>query len=645
MKKNCKLIPTLYATATTIILLLCTSSCKQTNKQQNIPFYNQKVSDTLKPLLNRAFEVQDSNTIASLPYYERALQLAKAVNDGAAQSKIYRNLVFINSVHRNDFETAIAISDSSLVFANEVNDANLLCNMYGVRSVVYQVAGKTDEAVKASTRALQYMEQDRAPDSLKNFPLYINVARLYIDLGNYHLANENAEKFLEHYSAQHDTTRMILAYQTLSASAYQNNDSNNFYTNTQKAWQLLQTQKNNPYTDQVYSSLVAMYKSQHQYDLAREFANKRMEYLSQGKPPDYYINLIQMTEIAFESKDTLYAKEILKYGIPLEGMFDLPLAHQKNLSDGYYKILKMTGNNVMANAALENAYRLSSELRTQEINKDLEKYEIERKKVMQENLLLSKELQLNRKNNTISIMTISALLLLVAGIAFFISYKRKIQLQKSRIALLEKEKEWERSTANLQGQLDERNRISQELHDELGATLTSITLAAEVLKSDQEEEKREVNIIADRASEMAGKMNEIVWSLNAGNDNLQSLVSYIRKFSAGFLNEAGVRLQFEELLKEPLMEVKGNVRRDIYLTVKEAVHNIVKHSAATLVAVQIEEEGALSIVIKDNGKGIDEQSLFAGNGLKNMRKRIENLGGKIEWENEGGTIIHIRILL
>ena len=627
-----------------MLSLLFLFSCKQkSTTEQAVPFYQQKVSDTVKPLLNKAFDVQDSNAIASLPYYEKAMEVAKQVDDKPAQSRVYRNLVFIHSVHKNDFEKAIAVSDSSLVFAKEVNDANLLCNMYGVRSVVYQVAGKLNEAVQASTTALQYMEQDKAPDSLKNYPLYINVARLYIDLGNYHLANENAEKFLKHFSVLKDTTRMILAHQTLSSSAYGNNDSTRFYTHTQKAWELLQTQTNNQYSDQVYSSLVAMYKSQDRYDLAKEFANKRMQYLAQSKPPDYYINLIQMTEIASEAKDTAYAKEILRHGIPLDGMFDLPLAHQKNLYDGYYKILKMTGNGVMANTALENAYRLSAELRKQEINKDLEKYEIERKKVMQENLLLSKELQLNRKNNTISIMTISALLLLVAGIAFFISYKRKMQLQKGRIKLLEKEKEWEHAKATLEGQLDERNRISQELHDELGATLTSITLAAEVLKSEQKEDKIEVNIIADRASEMASRMNEIVWSLNASNDNLQSLVSYIRKFSAGFLNEAGLKIQFNEALSEPLKEVKGNVRRDIYLTVKEAVHNIVKHANATLVTMDISEKEGLFITIKDDGKGIDEKELFTGNGLKNMRKRVENVGGTIEWRNENGTAVYINI--
>lgn len=628
-----------------VAMLLLLFSCEKSRQPQETPFYHQKVSDVLKPLINKAFEVQDSNAVASLPYYEKALQRAKREDDKPAQSKIYRNLIFINSVHKNDFTTALSISDSSLAFANKVNDANLLCNMYGVRSVVFQVAGKTAEAVKASTKALQYMELDEAPDSLKNFPLYINVARLYIDLGNYNLADENAQKFLTHYSALHDTTRMILAYQTLSTAAYQNNDSANFYKHTQQAWELLKTQKNSPYTDQVYSSLVAMYKSKRQFKEAKAFANRRMSYLSESKSPDFYVNLIQMTEIAFEAQDTLYAKEMLQYATLPERMFDLPLAHQKSLYDGFYKIFKMTGNTVLANAALESAYRLSAELRTQEINKDLEKYEIERKKVMQENLLLSKELQLNRKNNTISIMTFSVLLLMVSGMAFFISYKRKIQLQKGQIELLEKEKNWERSTANLQGQLDERNRISQELHDELGATLTSITLAAEVLKSEQTKEKDEVNIIADRASEMAEKMNEIVWSLNTSNDNLQSLVSYIRKFSSGFLSEAGIKTLFTETLKEPMKEVKGNFRRHIYLSIKEAVHNIVKHSTASSVVLQIVENKGLAILISDNGKGMNEQSLYDGNGLKNMKKRIEDLGGKIEWKNEGGTTIRIKVPL
>ena len=627
-----------------LLPLFIAASCHERKQpQQENPFYSQKVTEPVKPLLNRAFEVQDSNAVAALPYYEKALELAKSTGDKPAQAKIYRNLVFINSVHRNDFETALAISDSSIAFAMQLNDANTLCNMYGVRSVVYQVAGKTNEAVKASTMALQYMEKDTAPDSLKNYPLYINVARLYIDLGNYHLADENAKKFLLHYTGKKDTTRMILGHQTLSASAYQNNDSSAFYLHTLKAWELLQTQKNNQYTDQVYSSLVAMHKSRSRYDSARYFADKRMEYLAPQKSPDYYINLIQMTEIAYEATDAGYAKEILKYGVPLDEAANLPLSHRKNLYDGYYKILKMTGNPTMANVFLEKAYSLAAELRTQEINKDLEKYELERKKAMQENLLLNKELQLNRKNNTISVMTVSALLLIVAGAAIFVGYKRKLQLQKGHIELLEKKKEWESAKASLEGQLNERNRISQELHDELGTTLTSITLAAEILKSEQADERSEVNIIADRASEMAGKMNEIVWSLNAENDNLQSLVSYIRKFSSGFLNEAGLKLQFEESLREPFKEVKGNVRRDIYLTAKEAVHNIVKHSGATWIGMEITESEALSIVIKDNGKGIDEQLIYAGNGMKNMRRRIENLGGKIEWKNENGTVVNLKV--
>lgn len=629
------------------ILLLCSYlfSCRQSMEKNTIPFYLQKVSDTVKPLLNKAYVVQDSDAVAAIPYYKKAQSLAKYVDDKPAQARIYRNLVFITSVYQNDFERALAISDSSLVFAKAVNDPNTLCDLYGVRSVVYQVAGKTNEAVEASTMALKYMEEDTAPDSLKNYPLYINVASLYIDLGNYHLANENANKFLKHYADKNDTTRMILAYQTLAKSAYEGNDTVQLLLHGQMAWHLLQTQPSCPYAEQVYSLLAAMYQAKQQYDSAKYFVQKDFDFYSQDKQPDYYVNLTQMTEIAYKSKDTLYAQEILSHGLPLEDLSALPLANKKNLYDGYYKILRMTGNDKMANAFLEKAYWLAADLRKQEINKDLEKYEIERKKAMQENLLLSKELQLNRKNNTISIIVISAFLLIVAGGALFISYKRKLQLQKGRTKLLEEEKIWEKTRAALEGQLNERNRISQELHDELGATLTSITLAAEVLKADQKVEQPEVDIIADRASEMAEKMNEIVWSLNAGNDNLQSLVSYIRKFSAGFLSEAGLKLQFNETLQEPLKEVKGNVRREIYLTVKEAVHNIVKHANATKVFMNISENESLFISIRDNGKGIDEKSFYAGNGLKNMRKRIENLDGSIEWMYNDGTEVKLKIPL
>ena len=91
--------------------------------------------------------------------------------------------------------------------------------------------------------------------------------------------------------------------------------------------------------------------------------------------------------------------------------------------------------------------------------------------------------------------------------------------------------------------------------------------------------------------------------------------------------------------------MKGNVRRNIYLTVKEAIHNIVKHSGATRVHIKIVESEGLFICIKDNGKGMDPAYSLSGNGLKNMQMRINNLEGTIEWQNDGGTSIAINIPL
>lgn len=150
---------------------------------------------------------------------------------------------------------------------------------------------------------------------------------------------------------------------------------------------------------------------------------------------------------------------------------------------------------------------------------------------------------------------------------------------------------------------------------------------------------------------MIDKMGEIVWALNKHNDTLSDLLSYTRAYTVEYLSQNGIQCVVEAPEQFPSQNVAGDFRRNIYLTVKEALHNIVKHSQATRVNISMvtpyNTVGArcnLVITIADNGTGFDEKKIRPfSNGLNNMRKRMESVGGELRIKNENGTSVVLSV--
>ena len=190
----------------------------------------------------------------------------------------------------------------------------------------------------------------------------------------------------------------------------------------------------------------------------------------------------------------------------------------------------------------------------------------------------------------------------------------------------------------------ERQRISAEMHDDIGAGLSGIRLLTEMTKSKVKDEQtaEEVNKIYQSVGDISSKMKEVIWSLNTENDNLPNLIAYLQKQARLSLENYPCHLAVELPEKIASVEIDGETRRNIVLIVKEAIHNIIKHSGSDKVNLTINSKRSqLTITIADNGRGIvDTQIDAAGNGMKNMRKRIEKLKGKLSIQNkEGLTLI------
>jgi len=233
-----------------------------------------------------------------------------------------------------------------------------------------------------------------------------------------------------------------------------------------------------------------------------------------------------------------------------------------------------------------------------------------------------------------SIVALLAVSLLVIGLRIY--YRRKLERQ---MAMLERQQAIEK----------ERTRIATDMHDDLGAGLSRIKFLSETIgikKQQQEPIEEDVNKIREYSHEMIDKMGEIVWALNEKNDSLSDLLSYTRAYAVEYLSQNGIDCKAEVPDNPPLVFVSGEFRRNVFLTIKEALHNVVKHSQATEVDLIMQVNHHLSIKLKDNGTGFDKKNIRPfSNGLTNMESRVKEIGGKLEITNKNGTLLSLSIPL
>lgn len=178
----------------------------------------------------------------------------------------------------------------------------------------------------------------------------------------------------------------------------------------------------------------------------------------------------------------------------------------------------------------------------------------------------------------------------------------------------------------------ERARIAQDLHDDLGNSLTEISLLGSLARGtapDKSETASYLSEITDKSRKIVTALDEIVWAVNPRNDHLSDLVHYLCLFAQDFLKLTGIHCRLDVSRDLPEIPLDSERRHGLYLAVKEALNNAAKYSKATEVWLRFDERNSiLKVVVEDNGKGFDLKSLPPGrNGLMNLRSRLEALGG------------------
>jgi signal transduction histidine kinase len=234
---------------------------------------------------------------------------------------------------------------------------------------------------------------------------------------------------------------------------------------------------------------------------------------------------------------------------------------------------------------------------------------------------------------------------LVAGIVRFVSHRRL----RFALTRLEQQQSLER----------ERMRIARDMHDEMGSKLTKISFLSEHAQVDVESAgplADKINSIAQTSRELLQTMDEIVWVVNPHNDTLENLVDYLAHYAVEYFQNTPIECEIRLPQDIPHCPLSSEIRHNLFLTFEEVLNNVLKHSAATKVKVEMSTHAHdCEVKITDNGKGfqvrvatvVEPHGGRSGNGLKNMRQRLMDIGGECLITSQSGNgvtvTMHIRL--
>ncbi len=239
-------------------------------------------------------------------------------------------------------------------------------------------------------------------------------------------------------------------------------------------------------------------------------------------------------------------------------------------------------------------------------------------------------------------------LLLTGAILFSLYRYRMARLKEINAALMEAKLAEENLHKANEARLVElervRKRIATDLHDDIGSSLTRISLLSEVAQRQEIDRPAggPLPVIAGLSRELVDSMSDIVWAINPEKDSLGDLTQRMRHFAGDVYSARDISFRFRFPDSERAVKVGANVRRELFLIFKEAVNNTVRHSGCTKAEIEFRvDSGRLFLEFRDNGRGFDVSSKSNGHGLTSMRARTEGLGGRMKTvsdQSQGTTL-------
>jgi len=609
---------------------------------------NQVPADTNKvlTLLRLAESYENSRPDSASYYYELLRELSAKIGYPAGFVKYATNYSALLST-QGKFQQSLALLQQAADTCRLHRLDKQLIAVWGSFGVTYQYMEDYENAARYYLRILPQLEKRDEKHQLG--AVYGNLTGLYYHLRQYDKAYYYGRRVLTYEERYKDPYAIAAACINLGMALKQLDSIPQARAFQQRAYRIALQLNNTSLQEAALINLGNTY-------------NKSTE-------PDSYLPLYQKTLVLAQSMSDIVAKSESLMGISealfwkkqyqqaeltLDTAISFALRHQQRDAASNMLLLMSDIQIALGRAQRSVTYRqqyetlqdsMNNEERTKNIQELEMKYEVGKKQleILEKSLLLAqKDKAASRQKQWLIGTSAGVMLLILLLFIGFRTYKQKQELHIKNLQALRAAQETLQLKAKLEGEQLERKRISQEMHDDMGSGLTLLLFLSRSL-AHQNDITHKINQTADF---LLKKMNEIIWAMNSEENTLESLISYIHVHMAELLDNVGISYHFH--IDRPIVStaISQELRRNVYLVVKEAIHNVVKHARASCVSINVHVGKDLEISISDDGKGFDqEKAQRFGNGLKNMHARMAKINGWLRIEVSKGTCLALSVPL
>ena len=552
------------------------------------------------------------NMTEALNRYFTSLRIAEEVGDKKVIAGCYMNIGGIY-FRQEDYHEALENYSAALAINLEINNKLGISSCYNDMGMNYAKMGQYAKALEYYFASLEMKKEIGFKIGMGN--TYNNIGSIYKEQGNYE------EALVYHFAAL--KVREEIGHSKGISGSYNNiGQTYQLMGNYEEARKYLndglalsKKLRNKSRISDSYEALSDLGIAEGNFEFALEH---------------YKMYKLYEDSLANEERNAQVAELLVQFESQKKDR-EIELLNK----DNKIKSLQLEQQEASLRASRLESERKQNEMEIVRLKAAEERQELEclQAEAEKENELLAKdrmlkEEQLGRQRLLRNAMIGGTVLLMLAGWLFFRSFVLHKRLEQQ------------------QAITQERRRISADLHDDVGTGLSKITLLSELLKTQAKtpENRKEAEKISETALELSSTISEIIWALNSKNDNLENTLAYIRHYASEYFENSPVKLNVITPDEMRPIPISGDHRRNLFYTVKEALHNILKHAQASEAELRFTlANNELGVIISDNGKGIpDLRTNGFGNGIKNMHARMKSIGGDCTIEGQDGTRVILK---
>jgi len=557
-----------------------------------------------------------------------ALSISTKLKDKLSIANCNNNMALVYT-YQGNYSKALANHQAALKSYEELGDTAGMLRSYHNTGIVYFEQGNYPEALESYLSALKLAE--KTGDKFGIAGDHLNIGGVYIKQKKYSEGLQmysSALKIFEEIGAKHQVascyTQMAQAYADL-------NEYEKALETSQTAISLLEPLGESIGLAQTKDVRAQVFLELNNYEEAVKILQENLKSYREAGDSANTANALNNIGYAFLKQR--------KYGDAIKYLQSgLSLAQETgNKERVFYSYLWLAESYEGIND-YKNAYKFQklytslsdsmfNETKNNQIEEMKAKYETEKKDI--DIALLSKDKEIQnveiKKQKLLKYSFIGGLGLVIVMLLF--GYRAYRTQQALRLQ-------------------DIRNKIAGDLHDDIGSTLNSISIYSEVARKKDGQQDEALEMIGDASRKIIEAMGDIVWTINPENDSFAKIIFRMKSLAYNLFRAKKIEFTFhaDEILNEKKLSLEE--RRNFYLIFKEAINNLVKYSNATQAAITLTNENDLiRLLIRDNGVGFDTTQDTIGNGLKNMKRRADEMKAELKIESRKGNGTQIELTL